>query len=43
MNPIISIIYDNNPYKERLESGWGIFCIIEGFKKTILFYIGGES
>ncbi|MEW6215197.1 MAG: hypothetical protein AB1478_08355 [Nitrospirota bacterium] len=26
-NPIITVIYDNNPYKEELETGWGFSCV----------------
>ncbi|MDI6890272.1 MAG: MBL fold metallo-hydrolase [Thermodesulfovibrionales bacterium] len=42
-NPIITVIYDNNPYKEGLEAGWGFSCVIKGVEKTILFDTGGDG
>lgn len=39
----LTIVYDNNPYKEELETRWGFSCYIEGTEKTILFDVGGES
>jgi 7,8-dihydropterin-6-yl-methyl-4-(beta-D-ribofuranosyl)aminobenzene 5'-phosphate synthase len=39
----ITIIYDNNPYDERLETAWGFSCLVEGLEKTILFDTGGDS
>jgi 7,8-dihydropterin-6-yl-methyl-4-(beta-D-ribofuranosyl)aminobenzene 5'-phosphate synthase len=42
-NPIITVIYDNNPYKEELEIGWGFSCVIKGLEKTILFDTGGDG
>jgi 7,8-dihydropterin-6-yl-methyl-4-(beta-D-ribofuranosyl)aminobenzene 5'-phosphate synthase len=41
--PMITVIYDNNPYKEGLETGWGFSCIIKGLEKTILFDTGGDG
>jgi len=43
MNPIITVTYDNNPYKEGLETGWGFSCVIKGLEKTILFDTGGDG
>jgi 7,8-dihydropterin-6-yl-methyl-4-(beta-D-ribofuranosyl)aminobenzene 5'-phosphate synthase len=43
INPIITVIYDNNPYKDGLEMGWGFFCVIKGLEKTILFDTGGDG
>ena len=43
MDPIITVIYDNNPYKEGLETGWGFSCVIKGLEKTILFDTGGDG
>jgi 7,8-dihydropterin-6-yl-methyl-4-(beta-D-ribofuranosyl)aminobenzene 5'-phosphate synthase len=40
---IITIIYDNNEYDERLETAWGFSCLVEGPEKTILFDTGGDS
>ena len=48
----ITIVYDNNPYKEELapplggaglETAWGFACLITGTEKTILFDTGGAS
>ncbi|GAH88005.1 unnamed protein product, partial [marine sediment metagenome] len=42
-NLTITIIYDNNPYNEELETRWGFSCLVEGLEKTILFDVGGEG
>ena len=39
----ITVVYDNNPYKEELETAWGFSCIIKGTEKTILFDTGGDG
>jgi 7,8-dihydropterin-6-yl-methyl-4-(beta-D-ribofuranosyl)aminobenzene 5'-phosphate synthase len=39
----ITVVYDNNPYKEGLTASWGFACVIEGVGKTILFDTGGNS
>jgi 7,8-dihydropterin-6-yl-methyl-4-(beta-D-ribofuranosyl)aminobenzene 5'-phosphate synthase len=39
----LTIVYDNNPYKEGLETGWGFSCLIEGAERTILFDTGGDG
>ena len=36
----ITVVYDNNPYKQGLETGWGFSCLITGIEKTILFDTG---
>ena len=36
----ITIVFDNNPYKEGLETGWGFSCLIERAEKSILFDTG---
>jgi 7,8-dihydropterin-6-yl-methyl-4-(beta-D-ribofuranosyl)aminobenzene 5'-phosphate synthase len=36
----ITIVCDNNPYKEGLETGWGFSCLISGAEKSILFDTG---
>jgi len=36
----ITIVYDNYPYQEGLETDWGFACLIHGTKKTILFDTG---
>lgn len=40
---IITILYDNNDYDERLETAWGFSCLVKGLEKTILFDTGGDS
>ncbi len=39
----LTIVYDNNPYNEKLETKWGFSCLVEGLEKTILFDVGGEG
>lgn len=39
----ITIICDNNPYKEGLETAWGFSCLITGTKKHILFDTGPDG
>jgi len=39
-SPVITIICDNNPYTEGLETAWGFSCLISGTEKTILFDTG---
>jgi len=39
----LTIVYDNNPYNEELETRWGFSCLVEGLEKTILFDVGGEG
>jgi 7,8-dihydropterin-6-yl-methyl-4-(beta-D-ribofuranosyl)aminobenzene 5'-phosphate synthase len=39
----ITVVYDNNPYKEGLETAWGFACVISGTEKTILVDTGGDS
>jgi 7,8-dihydropterin-6-yl-methyl-4-(beta-D-ribofuranosyl)aminobenzene 5'-phosphate synthase len=36
----ITIVCDNNPYKEGLETRWGFSCLVGGPEKTILFDTG---
>lgn len=40
---IITVVYDNNPYNEILETAWGFSCVIKGLDKTILFDTGGDG
>lgn len=37
----ITVTYDNNPYKQGLETDWGFSAYITGTEKTILFDTGG--
>jgi len=39
----LTIVYDNNPYDNRLDTRWGFSCYIQGTEKTILFDVGGEG
>ncbi len=39
----ITVVYDNNPYKQGLETGWGFSAFITGLEKTILFDTGGDG
>jgi 7,8-dihydropterin-6-yl-methyl-4-(beta-D-ribofuranosyl)aminobenzene 5'-phosphate synthase len=41
--PIITVVFDNNPYKEGLTSGWGFSCLVEGMGKTVLFDTGADG
>jgi len=36
----ITVVCDNNPYKDGLETKWGFSCLIAGPEKTILFDTG---
>jgi 7,8-dihydropterin-6-yl-methyl-4-(beta-D-ribofuranosyl)aminobenzene 5'-phosphate synthase len=42
-NVSITVVYDNNPYKERLETSWGFSCVVTGTEKTVLFDTGGNG
>lgn len=42
-NISITIVYDNNPYKEGILTFWGFSCLIRGTQKTILFDTGGNG
>ena len=37
----ITVTYDNNPYKQGLETGWGFAAFITGTERTILLDTGG--
>ncbi len=39
----ITVVYDNNPYKQELETAWGFSAFITGPEKTILFDSGGDG
>jgi 7,8-dihydropterin-6-yl-methyl-4-(beta-D-ribofuranosyl)aminobenzene 5'-phosphate synthase len=36
----ITVVYDNNLYKEGLQTAWGFSCLVIGAEKTILFDTG---
>ncbi len=39
----ITVVNDNNTFKQGLETVWGFSCIITGTEKTILFDTGGNG
>ena len=39
----LTIVYDNNPYDERLRTAWGLGCYVNVDGVKILFDIGGDS
>jgi 7,8-dihydropterin-6-yl-methyl-4-(beta-D-ribofuranosyl)aminobenzene 5'-phosphate synthase len=39
----ITIIYDNNPWDNRLRAAWGFSCLIEKSEEKVLFDTGGNS
>jgi len=39
----ITVIYDNNPYKAGLETGWGFSCLVRGNEKVVLFDTGADG
>jgi 7,8-dihydropterin-6-yl-methyl-4-(beta-D-ribofuranosyl)aminobenzene 5'-phosphate synthase len=42
-NLTITVVYDNNPYKQGLQTAWGFSAVITGTEKTILFDTGGDG
>jgi 7,8-dihydropterin-6-yl-methyl-4-(beta-D-ribofuranosyl)aminobenzene 5'-phosphate synthase len=44
MPPIsITVLYDNYPSRQGLNTGQGFSCLIQGTEKTVLFTTGGEE
>jgi len=39
----ITVVHDNNPYKEGLETAWGFSSLVIGAEKTILLDSGGDG
>jgi 7,8-dihydropterin-6-yl-methyl-4-(beta-D-ribofuranosyl)aminobenzene 5'-phosphate synthase len=39
----LTIVYDNNPYREGLETRWGFSCLVVGLECTLLFDVGGDG
>jgi 7,8-dihydropterin-6-yl-methyl-4-(beta-D-ribofuranosyl)aminobenzene 5'-phosphate synthase len=37
------IVYDNNPFDDRLYTAWGFACVVRLGHRTILFDTGGDS
>jgi len=42
-SPELVIVYDNNPFDDRLSTAWGFSCLIRLPPKTVLFDTGGDS
>ncbi len=42
-NLFITVVYDNTPHKQGLQTEWGFSACITGPEKTILFDTGGSS
>jgi metal-dependent hydrolase (beta-lactamase superfamily II) len=40
--PTFTVVFDNNPYGEGVETAWGFSCLVSGMDKTVLFDTGGE-
>ena len=40
---VISVVYNNVVHDDRLQSAWGMACIVQGLEKTILFDTGGDG
>ena len=40
---VLTVVYENNPYKAGLKTNWGFACVISGTERTILFDTGGDS
>lgn len=40
---VVTVLYDNNPFNDRLKTAWGFSCVVEGLPETILFDTGGEG
>ena len=40
---VVTIVYDNYPFDERLQTTWGFGCVVTGLEKTILFDTGGDG
>jgi 7,8-dihydropterin-6-yl-methyl-4-(beta-D-ribofuranosyl)aminobenzene 5'-phosphate synthase len=39
----LAVVYDNNPYDDRLHTAWGFACVVRLGCNTILFDTGGDS
>ncbi len=42
-NVTITIVYDNNPYDNRLTTDWGFSCVVQVQKEMILFDTGRDG
>jgi len=39
----LTVVFNNEPYMQGLETSWGFACVIEGLTQTILFDTGGDG
>jgi 7,8-dihydropterin-6-yl-methyl-4-(beta-D-ribofuranosyl)aminobenzene 5'-phosphate synthase len=39
----LSVVFDNIPGNERLQTAWGYACLVEGYEKNLLFDTGGDG
>ncbi len=39
----ITVTFDNNPYADGCQTGWGFSCLVRGIEKTILFDTGADG
>ncbi len=42
-NIVLTVVYENIPYRKELKTNWGFACVISGTERTILFDTGGDS
>ncbi len=42
-DPTLTVLYDNNPSRQGLQTDWGFSCLITGAEKTILFDTGAGN
>lgn len=40
---MLTVVFDNYPFLEGLETSWGFSCLVEGKEKTVLFDTGGDG
>ncbi len=39
----LTVVYNNVPHKQGLQTGWGFSCLVEGLEQTVLFDTGGDG
>lgn len=39
----LTVMYDNNPSEQGLETAWGFSCLVEGAEQTLFFDAGGDG
>lgn len=40
---VLTVVYDNNPYDEHLQTAGGFGCVIQGLSRAVLFDTGGKG